>query len=93
MGLRRLVAAIALGLGIAGSGMAQQTPASPEKPAREYTQQFLLQGSWFHGVHGLAFNKDDQLFAGSVIGQRFEDQLGPGCGPSWEGSISNSCNS
>ena len=28
-----------------------------------------MPGSWFHGVHGLAFNKDDQLFAGSVIGQ------------------------
>ncbi len=28
-----------------------------------------MPGSWFHGVHGLAFNKDDQLFAGSVVGQ------------------------
>ena len=37
--------------------------------AKEYNQQFLMPGSWFHGVHGLAFNKDDQLFAGSVIGQ------------------------
>jgi sugar lactone lactonase YvrE len=37
--------------------------------AKEYSQQFLVPGSWFHGVHGLAFNKDDQLFAGSVVGQ------------------------
>ena len=34
--------------------------------AKEYNQQFLVPGSWFHGVHGLAFNKDDQLFAGSI---------------------------
>ena len=40
------------------------TPAT-----EEYNQQFLVPGSWFHGVHGLAFNKDDQLFAGSVVGQ------------------------
>jgi sugar lactone lactonase YvrE len=43
---------------------AQAAPA-----AKEYNQQFLVPGSWFHGVHGLAFNKDDQLFAGSVVGQ------------------------
>ena len=41
----------------------------PPPPAKEYDQQFLVAGSWFHGVHGLAFNKDDQLFAGSVVGQ------------------------
>ena len=43
--------------------------ASPPAPPKEYNQQFLVPGSWFHGVHGLAFNKDDQLFAGSVVGQ------------------------
>jgi sugar lactone lactonase YvrE len=43
----------------------QANPAPP----KEYEQQFLVAGSWFHGVHGLAFNKDDQLFAGSVVGQ------------------------
>ena len=36
---------------------------------RSTVSSFLVPGSWFHGVHGLAFNKDDQLFAGSVIGQ------------------------
>jgi sugar lactone lactonase YvrE len=38
-------------------------------PAKVYNQQFLVPGSSFHGVHGIAFNKDDQLYAGSVIGQ------------------------
>jgi sugar lactone lactonase YvrE len=74
-----------LALAVAGSAWAQQTPpantpqpAAPAtadaKPAppplpKEYNQQILVPGSWFHGVHGLAFNKDDQLFAGSVLGQ------------------------
>src|SRR5512141_379289 len=60
-----------LALAVAGGAWAQQTaPAASEAPPpKEYEQQFLVPGSWFHGVHGLAFNKDDQLFAGSVIGQ------------------------
>jgi sugar lactone lactonase YvrE len=66
MGLGRIVATAVLAFGMAGGAWAQQA----EKPTpKEYSQQFLVQGSWFHGVHGLAFNKDDQLFAGSVIGQ------------------------
>ncbi|HZQ01650.1 MAG TPA: hypothetical protein VFB13_19050 [Reyranella sp.] len=67
MGLGRVIAGAALALGVAGTAMAQ--PASAPLPTREYTQQFLVPGSWFHGVHGIAFNKDDQLFAGSVLGQ------------------------
>jgi len=67
MGFGRIVTSVALALGIAGGAFAQQAPAPA--PPREYNQQFLVPGSWFHGVHGLAFNKDDQLFAGSVIGQ------------------------
>ncbi len=66
MGLGRIVATAVLVFGMAGGAGAQQAVAPPPK---EYGQQFLVQGSWFHGVHGLAFNKDDQLFAGSVIGQ------------------------
>lgn len=61
-----------LALAIAGSAWAQQAPPAadaPPPPPKEYNQQILVPGSWFHGVHGLAFNKDDQLFAGSVIGQ------------------------
>jgi len=53
-------------LGVTNGAWAQKAEAPPPK---EYSQQFLVPGSWFHGVHGLAFNKDDQLFAGSVIGQ------------------------
>jgi sugar lactone lactonase YvrE len=68
MGLGRLFSYAALLLASAGGAWAQQ-PA-PAKPApREYNQQFIVPGSWFHGVHGIAFNKDDQLFAGSIIGQ------------------------
>ncbi len=63
-----------LALAVAGSAWAQQTPPAadatpPPPPPKEYNQQILVPGSWFHGVHGLAFNKDDQLFAGSVLGQ------------------------
>ena len=76
MGLGRFFAAAAIVLAAAGGAVAQQAPASappapapPPAPPKEYNQQILVPGSWFHGVHGLAFNKDDQLFAGSVIGQ------------------------
>jgi sugar lactone lactonase YvrE len=68
MGLARYVSSLALALIVAGGATAQQATPTPP-PAREYNQQFLVPGSWFHGVHGLAFNKDDQLFAGSVVGQ------------------------
>src|SRR5438132_12120722 len=71
MGLRRFVAPLMLVIASAGSALAQQAPASAQATpaAKEYNQQILVPGSWFHGVHGLAFNKDDQLFAGSVVGQ------------------------
>jgi sugar lactone lactonase YvrE len=68
MGLGRVVVSAVLALGVTGIALAQQAP-SPAPSAREYNQQILVPGSWFHGVHGLAFNKDDQLFAGSVVGQ------------------------
>ncbi len=66
MGLGRIVASAVLAFGVTSGAWAQQAEAPPP---REYSQQFLVPGSWFHGLHGLAFNKDDQLFAGSVIGQ------------------------
>jgi sugar lactone lactonase YvrE len=71
MGLARFFMSAALALVIAGGALAQQAaPVGSEvPPAKEYSQQILVPGSWFHGVHGLAFNKDDQLFAGSVLGQ------------------------
>jgi sugar lactone lactonase YvrE len=65
-----------LALALASGAWAQQaapagTDSAPPAPTppKEYNQQILVPGSWFHGVHGLAFNKDDQLFAGSVLGQ------------------------
>jgi len=67
MGVGRVWATAVLALAVAGGALAQQ--ATPPAAAKEYNQQILVPGSWFHGVHGLAFNKDDQLFAGSVIGQ------------------------
>jgi sugar lactone lactonase YvrE len=70
MGVGRFLSSLALALGVAVAATAQQQPAAPTPvPVKEYNQQFLVPGSWFHGVHGLAFNKDDQLFAGSVVGQ------------------------
>ena len=58
----KFVVLLALLAVVFGGAQAQELP-------KEYRQQLLVPGSWFHGVHGLAFNKDDQLFAGSVIGQ------------------------
>ncbi|WIM10934.1 hypothetical protein [Enhydrobacter sp.] len=73
MGLRGFLTSAALVLSLAGVAFAQQStqpaPSAPTGPPREYHQQFLVPGSPFHGVHGIAFNKDDQLFAGSVVGQ------------------------
>ena len=69
MRVGRFLSSLALVLAVAGSATAQQPQQAAPTPVREYSQQFLVPGSWFHGVHGLAFNKDDQLFAGSVVGQ------------------------
>lgn len=72
MGFARVFTGLVLAIAMAVGARAQQTapsPQAPSPPAKEYNQQFLVPGSWFHGVHGLAFNKDDQLFAGSIIGQ------------------------
>ena len=69
MELGRFFTSLALAVTVAGGALAQQGALPEAAPAKEYNQQFLVPGSWFHGVHGLAFNKDDQLFAGSVIGQ------------------------
>ena len=37
--------------------------------AADYDVKRLLPGSPFHGVHGLRFDRDDNLYAASVIGQ------------------------
>jgi sugar lactone lactonase YvrE len=70
MELGRFLTSALLALGLAGAALAQQAATRPAPaPPPEYSQRFLVPGSWFHGVHGIAFNKDDQLFAGSVFGQ------------------------
>ena len=33
-----------------------------------YEIQILVPGSYFHGIHGLAFDSQDNLYAGSVVG-------------------------
>ena len=54
------------------------TPAAKAKPFLSsmptvvepgYKIQILVPGSYFHGIHGLAFDSQDNLYAGSVIGQ------------------------
>lgn len=44
-------------------------PPPPVTPPKSFITQIVVPGSHFHGVHGLAFDKDDQLFVGSVVGQ------------------------
>ncbi|KKL49344.1 hypothetical protein LCGC14_2316430 [marine sediment metagenome] len=34
-----------------------------------YKIQILVPGSYFHGIHGLTFDSQDNLYAGSVVGQ------------------------
>jgi sugar lactone lactonase YvrE len=66
-----LAATLAMGLPLASAQQKPATPAAPATPpiAKSYLTQFLVPGSHFHGVHGLAFDRDDQLFVGSVVGQ------------------------
>lgn len=54
--------------GAASGGVTADAP-QPPRQAKSFIPQILVPGSYFHGVHGLAFNKDDQLFVGSVVGQ------------------------
>jgi len=66
-----LAATLAMGLPLASAQQKPATPpalAAPQVP-KSYLTQFLVPGSHFHGVHGLAFDRDDQLFVGSVVGQ------------------------
>jgi sugar lactone lactonase YvrE len=72
MRLARILTSVTLAVALAVGARAQQaapTADAAPPPPKEYDQRILVPGSWFHGVHGLAFNKDDQLFAGSVLGQ------------------------
>ena len=75
--------------GYDGAAAALPAACSRTEPPVTYELQPLVQGgSKFHGVHGLRFDKDDNLFAVSVIGQsllqsRHEDRPArDGRGPS-----------
>ena len=41
----------------------------PTAVAPGYKIQILVPGSYFHGVHGLTFDSQDNLYVGSVLGQ------------------------
>jgi sugar lactone lactonase YvrE len=41
----------------------------PTIVAPSYEVDVLVPGSYFHGIHGLTFDSQDNLYAGSVIGQ------------------------
>jgi sugar lactone lactonase YvrE len=54
------------------------TPGAKAKPFKSslptvvdpgYKIQILVPGSYFHGIHGLTFDSQDNLYAGSVVGQ------------------------
>src|SRR5689334_4559984 len=55
MGLARIISSATLALVLAGGALAQQAAPAPDvsPPLKEYNQQILVPGSWFHGVHGL----------------------------------------
>ena len=47
----------------------QMSSAMPAAVDPHYQIKILVPGSHFHGIHGLTFDKQDQLYAGSVVGQ------------------------
>jgi sugar lactone lactonase YvrE len=49
--------------------MSVALPIAAEIKATGYKVELLVKPSVFHGVHGLAFDANDQLYAGSVVGQ------------------------
>jgi sugar lactone lactonase YvrE len=55
---------LCVALALAVSGVACAAPASTS-----YTIERIVEPSAFHGIHGLAFDANDRLFAGSVVGQ------------------------
>ena len=57
MELGRFFTSLALAVTVAGGALAQQAAPTEAAPAKEYNQQFLVPGSWFHGVHGLGLQQ------------------------------------
>lgn len=46
----------------------KQTVAVPERQTPNYQVDILVPGSPFHGIHGITFDLQDQILAGSVVG-------------------------
>lgn len=47
--------------------------------AQQYTTEVFIQGTGLHAIHGLTFDAEDRLYAGSVVGQavyRIDTQTG-----------------
>jgi hypothetical protein len=50
-------------------GVVAATSASAAPSSSRYEIERIVEPSHFHGIHGLAFDAQDRLFAGSVAGQ------------------------
>ncbi|MGD9984830.1 MAG: hypothetical protein AB7S51_11840 [Porticoccaceae bacterium] len=66
--------ALAITLAALLSGCGKDTPEShglldAEGTSEPYLVQYLVPGADFLGIHGLTFDRDDNLYVGSVIGQ------------------------
>ena len=59
----------AVAIGLAFCSLLSGIVAQAEISAPGYQVRQLVKPSAFHGVHGLAFDADDRLYAGSVVGQ------------------------
>ena len=65
--------------GLAGPTLAQSGPAKSGPKSDGYVIERLVPPSPFHGVHGLTFDANDVLYAGSVVGEsiyRVDTQTG-----------------
>ena len=45
------------------------SPSPPPEQAVTYRLETLIEGNPFHGIHGLTFDAEDQIWVGSVVGQ------------------------
>ncbi len=73
-GARRALAATGLAIAVALAGCGddaadQKSLLATDVPGDPYLVQFLVPGSDFLSIHGLAFDAKDRLFVGSVMGQ------------------------
>ena len=67
-----IIAAVILCFGFAITPVAKAKPFQSSMPTvvdPGYKIQILVPGSYFHGIHGLTFDSQDNLYAGSVVGQ------------------------